>query len=223
MRPTRCRHDPASTALILARAQEVLATTRRAWLVATCVVAHGGAPGVASGHPLREPQRPESQPYGEDVAARATADDDGDPSAGLHPPPAPASQGDAFARRRTAVARLVTRVYRHANAPLRADMLACLLRPLGTLSLVGVASGAFAVLLERDGAAPVRVPIELAVRFSSDQILELAQFVHEVSPGTLDQLVTLLADGALGATALSASALVLLYRKLRGTPRPSPV
>ncbi|HSQ71605.1 MAG TPA: hypothetical protein VLM87_04220 [Rubrivivax sp.] len=120
------------------------------------------------------------------------------------------------------VARLVSRVYRHANAPLRADMLACLLRPLGTLSLVGVASGAFATLLQHDGAIAGPIPVELAARFSSDQIRELALFVHEVSPGVLAHLTELLSDGAMGAAALSASALILLYRRLRFTPEPAP-
>lgn len=120
------------------------------------------------------------------------------------------------------IARMVSRVWRHAQAPLRADMLACLLRPLGTLSLVGVASGAFATLLQRDGVVPLTIPAEMAVRFSSDQILELALFVHEVHPGTLAQLTALLSDGAIGAAALSASALVLLYRRLRLTTETAP-
>jgi len=109
----------------------------------------------------------------------------------------------------------VSRIYRSASAPLRADMLACLLRPLGTLSLVAVASGAFARLLQRDGVAPDRVPVEDVARYSSAQILELARFVHEVDPDTLEQLAALLTDGTLGVTALSASALVLLYRRFR--------
>lgn len=116
-----------------------------------------------------------------------------------------------------AAARLVSRIYRYANAPLRAEMLACLLRPLGALSLVGVAAGAFAPLLQRDGAAPSTIPLEMVARVSSDQVLELALFVHEVSPGALAQLSTLLSDSAIGAAALSASAFVLLYRRLRST------
>lgn len=133
----------------------------------------------------------------------------------LHLPTVPGSVGEARARLRTAAARLVSRIYRSASAPLRADMLACLLRPLGTLSLVAVASGAFARLLQRDGVAPDRVPVEDVARYSSAQILELARFVHEVDPDTLEQLAALLTDGTLGVTALSASALVLLYRRFR--------
>ena len=119
-----------------------------------------------------------------------------------------------------AAARLVSRIYRYANAPLRAEMLACLLRPLGTLSLVAVASGAFATLLRRDDTALVTIPLEMAARYSSEQILELTLFVHKVNPGALEQLTTLLSVGATGAVALSASALVLLCRRLGLTPAP---
>jgi hypothetical protein len=143
---------------------------------------------------------------------RGTFDDLAHPP---HAPMAPVSVGDAMVRHRTACARLVARIYRSASEPMRADMLACLLRPLGTLSLVAVASGAFAGLLQRDGVAPDRVPVEEVARYSSEQILELAQFVHEVNPDALEQLAALLADSALGVTALSASALLLLYRRFR--------
>lgn len=138
-----------------------------------------------------------------------------DPMHRPHGPTVPGSVGDAMARHRTAAARLVARIYRSASEPLRADMLACLLRPLGTLSLVAVASGAFARLMQRDGVPPDRVPVEEAARYSSEQILELAHFVHEVDPDTFEQLAALLTDSTLGVTALSASALVLLYRRFR--------
>lgn len=138
-----------------------------------------------------------------------------DPVHPSHLPAVPGSVVDANAHHRTAAARLVARAYRSASVPLRADMLACLLRPLGTLSLVAVASGAFARLLLRDGVAPDRIPIEAVAHYSSAQVLELARFVHEVDPGTLEQLAALLTDSTLGVTALSASALVLLYRRLR--------
>ena len=120
-----------------------------------------------------------------------------------------------------AAARLVSRIYRYASAPLRAEMLACLLKPLGTLSLVGVASGAFATLLQRDGAALPSIPLEMAARYSSAQILELATFAHEVNPGAIEQLTAILSVGATGAVALSTSALVLLCRRLGLVPAPA--
>ena len=122
---------------------------------------------------------------------------------------------DASTQQRFTAARLVSRVYRTASAPLRADMLACLLRPLGTLSLVAVASGAFAGLLQRSGTAPERVLVHDTAQFSSDQILELATFVHEASPVAFEQLTTLLIQHPMGVTAFSASALLLMYTRLR--------
>jgi hypothetical protein len=118
-------------------------------------------------------------------------------------------------QRRYSAERLVARLYRAASEPLRARMLACLLRPLGTLSMAAVAAGAFGHLLHRGGAARDSVALEDASRYSSDQILELARFVQEVNPQALAQLAGLLSDNAMGVAALSASALVLLYRRSR--------
>ena len=132
----------------------------------------------------------------------------------------PGSDRDGTARHRFVLAKLVSRVYRNASEPLRTRMLACLLRPLGMLSLVAVASGAFARLLQRDGGVPDEVSMEDVSRYSSQQILELARFVHEVNPEALEQLGGLVANNAMGITALSASALVLLYGKLRHASAP---
>ena len=118
-------------------------------------------------------------------------------------------------RERWTAAALVSRVYRSASDRWRAEMLTRLLRSLGPLSLVAVASGAFARLLQRGALPPEQVAIEDAALFSADQIRELALFVYEVDPEVIQQLGSLLADNALGVSALSASALVLLYRRLR--------
>lgn len=139
--------------------------------------------------------------------------DDLNPSS--HPHLARRATADSATQRRFTVARLISRVYRTASGPLRADMLTCLLRPLGTLSLVAVASGAFARLLQYNGAAPDHVALDEVWRFSSSHIFELALFVHEENPEALQQVASLLTQDATGLTALSASALVLLYRKLQ--------
>lgn len=137
----------------------------------------------------------------------------------VRPPAAARTREDALTHHRTAAARLVSRVYRGASAPLRADMLACLLRPLGTLSLVAVASGAFAGLLQRGGAVPDSVSLDDVSRYSSDQIRELALFVHEVDPAAIQHIGNLLSHHPMTVTALSASALVLLYRRWRPASR----
>lgn len=132
-------------------------------------------------------------------------------------------QPDATARPRFPVERLVSRAYRRASGPLRAKLLMCLLRPLGTLGLVAVASGAFGRFLHRGRALPEASAMEAAAHYSGDQVSELARFVQEVSPEALEQLAGLLADNAMGMAALSASALVLLYRRYRPASAPSSI
>ncbi len=123
---------------------------------------------------------------------------------------APAGTGD-----NPRPARLVSRLYGAASSPLRASMLACLLRPLGTLGLAAVASGAFAGLLRRGADPGALVGIDEASRYSQDQIFELARFVEQVSPDALQQLANLIADNPMGMAAFSAAAALLLLRILR--------
>jgi len=130
--------------------------------------------------------------------------------------------GQRRRRIRFLAARLVSRVYSRAGESLRAQMLACLLRPLGTLGLAAVASGAFGRLLHRQEAPASASAIDDPARFSSDQVLELARFVQEVSPQTLEQIGALLAGNAMGVAAMSASALMLLYRQSRDQPADMP-
>jgi hypothetical protein len=127
-------------------------------------------------------------------------------------PPTPSADGDADARKRSAIAKVVSRVYRVANDALRAQMLTHLLRPLGALALVGVASGAFARLVRRDGLVPDPISAEDLLRYSSEQIRELTLFVYQVNPEALQPLVEQLAQSATGFAALSTAALVMLHR-----------
>jgi hypothetical protein len=130
-------------------------------------------------------------------------------------PKTPGAEGDANSRKRAAIAKVVSRVYRAANDTLRSAMLAHLLRPLGVLGLVAVASGSFARLVRRDGLAPDTIAAEDIVRYSSEQIRELTLFVHEVNPDALQPLVDQLAQSGMGIAALSTAALVLLHRSSR--------
>ena len=115
-------------------------------------------------------------------------------------------------------ARLVSRLYRAAGAPLRSRMLACLVRPLGALGLAAVASGAFARLLHRGGEAGAGLSITDLAGYSSDQVFELARFVEQVSPEAIQQVAGLLADNPAGASAFTAAAVMLLVRAVRGNP-----
>ena len=146
-----------------------------------------------------------------------------EPAFEVRRPVTPTADGNAHTQRRFTIARLVSRVYRAANGALRADMLAHLLRPLGLLGLVAVASGAFARLMQRDGLVPDTISAEDMVRYSSEQIQELTLFVHEVNPDALQPLVEQLAQSTMGVAALSTAALVLLLRSSRRSPAVLPV
>lgn len=131
--------------------------------------------------------------------------------------------GRAVAEDRSRVARLACRLYAGAGALHRRQMLACLLRPLGTLAIVGVASGAFAGLLDRVGERVSGLSIEELGRFTNEQIFELARFVEQVSPEALHNFASSVADNPLGLSTLTASAALLMMNALRGGPRGRPL
>ena len=79
-------------------------------------------------------------------------------------------------------ARLVARLYAGMNTFHRSRMLVQLLRPLGPLARVAVASGAFAGVLGRGMGLSAASALDDLARFSSDQVFELARFVDQVSP-----------------------------------------
>lgn len=121
--------------------------------------------------------------------------------------------GHSDRRRTQALApRLVARLYAGVDPPQRARMLACLLRPLGTLGLVAIASGAFASLLTRGTPAGIAMAFEDAARYSRDQVFELARFAEQVNPEALQQIAGLFGDNPVGLAAFSAAALALLVR-----------
>ncbi len=91
----------------------------------------------------------------------------------------------ANARTGVVASRLISRLYGAASQPLRAKLIACLVRPLGPLGLVAVAAGAFAGLLRRSSSGGVTVVIDDVARYSNEQVYELARFVEQVSPEAL--------------------------------------
>lgn len=116
------------------------------------------------------------------------------------------------------VARLVSRLYGAASAPLRSRVLACLVRPLGSLGLVAVASGAFARLVYRGDEAGAGMSIGDLAGYSSTQVFELARFAEQVSPDAIRQVAELVADNPAGASAFTAAVAMLLVRAVRGVP-----
>jgi hypothetical protein len=120
-----------------------------------------------------------------------------------------------------AAPRLVARLYAAAGVPLRARLLACLMRPLGPLAVAGIAAGAFAGFLPRRDAAHMTIDLDAAARVSTAQVLELARFVEQVDPQALQHFAGLMSASPLGLATVSSAALVLLYRALQAAPSAS--
>lgn len=123
------------------------------------------------------------------------------------------------ARGTTSNPRLVARVFAAASTTLRVRLLSCLMQPLGTLGIAGVAAGAFAVFVGRDGPRDTRIDVEAVAQVAqvtSQQVHELASFVEQVDPQALLQFASLASGSSLAlATGFSAAALALLYRRLQ--------
>jgi hypothetical protein len=111
---------------------------------------------------------------------------------------------------RSRAARLAARLYAGAGTVQRSRIVATLVRPLGPLALVAVASGAFAGLLERVSALGAALPIEGLAHFTREQVFELARFVEQVSPDALQQVAGAVAENPFGVSAFGAAAAVLL-------------
>ena len=112
-------------------------------------------------------------------------------------------------------ARLLSRLYGSANLALRTRLVACLLRPLGSLGVAAVAAGAFTVVLSRRGAGGLGVAMADVAEFSKEQVAELARFVEQVSPEALQQAASLVFENSIGAGAFTASVALLLALELR--------
>lgn len=113
------------------------------------------------------------------------------------------------------MARLIGLMDSAAPPALRAKLVACPVRSLGTLGVFGVSAGAFGALLYRGGSESARAAIGDMARFSNDQMFELARFVEQVSQDALQEFARLCTEHSMGMAAFSASAALLLMRALR--------
>lgn len=118
-----------------------------------------------------------------------------------------------------AVPRLISRLYRCARPAAKAAMLAVLTRPLGSLGLAAVASGAFAGLVARRGRAGVEVGLDETARITSEQVLELSHFVEQVDPGVFQQLAIDIVSSPAGFTAYGVAVASLILRWYEGLDR----
>lgn len=117
------------------------------------------------------------------------------------------------------LATLVSSVFLQADPVHRARLLECLIGVLRPLGLVAVASGAFGNFLHRVPWERLTVSVEEAVRYSSEQVYELARFVEQVEPQALGRLAFLVADSPALLGTLTAS-LLLTSLKRWGPDRP---
>ena len=118
-------------------------------------------------------------------------------------------------------ASLASRLYAGASAMQRSRMVETLLRPLGPLAIVAVASGAFAGLLDRMSTLGAALPMDELGEFTREQVFELARFVEQVSPDALQQVAGAIGDNPFGVSALGAAAAVLLAGAARVQPAAS--
>ena len=136
-------------------------------------------------------------------------DDAIDPIATSASPGVPAAPAEGRAPR------LMARLYGSANLALRTRLVACLLRPLGSLGVAAVAAGAFTVVLTRRSAGGIGVAMADVADVSKEQVAELARFVEQVSPEALQQAASLVFENRIGVGAFTASVALLLALELR--------
>ncbi len=117
------------------------------------------------------------------------------------------------------IPKLVSTLYRDAPANLRAQLLECLLRPVGPLAIVTIAAGAFAHLLYRLRLHGVPVKVEDAARISSEHVFELARYVTQASPETLLRVGSLIGEHPIGLATVTGTALLAALGAWRQRPR----
>jgi len=86
----------------------------------------------------------------------------------------------------------VAELYRSAEAPLKAKLLECLLRPLGALALVAVAGGVFGALRSRHGWQRLQVHEDDTLEVSAEQVRELACYLQQSAPEVLPAVTDML-------------------------------
>lgn len=111
---------------------------------------------------------------------------------------------------------LVGQVYKSAPVAERIQMLEHLLRPLGILSLVAVANGAFARVWLRSPGQALRVQPEDAHMALAGNVAALVDFVQQFSVETIDGLSRILATSpAMAGSALAALLVTTLLKRAR--------
>lgn len=114
--------------------------------------------------------------------------------------------------RELVLSQLLSDVYLESAPPLRARLLECMLKPIRPLGLVAVAAGAFGGFLHRESWGSLSISIEEAVRYSADQVFELARYVEQFQPEAFQQVAGMLADNPVCLKTLSGALLLMALR-----------
>ena len=137
------------------------------------------------------------------------------------PAAATAAAADTLVTERS-IPELVAEVYEEAPPVERSHLLKQLMRPLGVLSLFGIAGGVFASIRLRGGWNDVR--IEDIQNIDAPQVMALVDHAQQVSVETVDGLAQMLnASPVLSGSAAAALLVILLLKRARsretGLPR----
>jgi len=105
---------------------------------------------------------------------------------------------------------LVAEVFEAAPADERAHLLEQLLRPLGVLSLFGIAGGVFANIRFRSGWQNMQVRLDDIQNVHAAQVVALVDHAQQVSVETVDGLAQMLSASPVMAGSAAAGLLVSL-------------
>jgi hypothetical protein len=119
------------------------------------------------------------------------------------------------------VPELVAQVYEAAPPAERAHLLETLLRPLGVLSLFGIADGVFARVKLQGGWQNLQVRLEDIQGVRAADVVALVEHAQQACVEAVEGLAQLLAASpALSGTAAAALLISLLLRRERQHPPP---
>lgn len=108
---------------------------------------------------------------------------------------------------------LVGKVYKDSQPEGRRRILAHLLKPLGVLSLLPIANGAFAKMRLRSDWTSVQFPLEDTKEVQANDVIALVDYVQQVSFQVVDGMARLFADQPALAGSAAATILVAMLIK----------
>jgi hypothetical protein len=118
--------------------------------------------------------------------------------------------------REASIPELFAEVYLSAPAPERGRLLEHLMRPLGVLSLFGIAGGIFAHIRLRSGWKEITVRLEDIQNVRASEVIALVDHAQQVSVEAVDGLAQLLVSSpVMSASAAAALLVTLLLRRAR--------